>query len=268
MERPQELTVEQLAARVEMSVRNIREWQALGVLPPPVRRGRVGFYNHDHIARVRRIKELKADGFRLDLIARILETDQTATSADLQRAASAFLEPFHVEDPLTLTSDDLLARLELVDEAGSRSEAAPRPVLEGLAEAGLIQLLDDGQVRVPSPRLLEALEEMVRLGLSIEKVLGPLEEIAHHHRAIAEILIGIYRDQVWEPFVRSGMPQQGWPDVVRSAEHLRPALYDAVLAAFRVAMDTASRHALVENADRIRPGAHVAPDPGFEPGGD
>ena len=39
-----ELTIEQLAAEVGMSVRNIRNHQSRGLLPPPEVRARVGYY--------------------------------------------------------------------------------------------------------------------------------------------------------------------------------------------------------------------------------
>lgn len=37
-----DLTIDQLAQRVAMTARNIREWQTLGLVPPPEKRGRVG----------------------------------------------------------------------------------------------------------------------------------------------------------------------------------------------------------------------------------
>ncbi len=42
---PADLTVEQLAAEVSMSVRNIRNHHTRGLLPPPEVRARVGYYN-------------------------------------------------------------------------------------------------------------------------------------------------------------------------------------------------------------------------------
>src|SRR5207253_9558128 len=40
---PAELTIDELARRMGMSVRNLREWRAQGLLPPPRLRGRVGY---------------------------------------------------------------------------------------------------------------------------------------------------------------------------------------------------------------------------------
>src|ERR1700738_112168 len=57
-----EMTIDQLAQRVSMSSRNIREWQRQGLLPPPTRRGRVGIYSGEHVARIRRGQQLQPEG--------------------------------------------------------------------------------------------------------------------------------------------------------------------------------------------------------------
>src|SRR5919204_1487296 len=67
-----ELTIEQLAATVGMSVRNIRNHHSRGLLPPPEVRARVGYYNDEHVARLRLIQDLQADGFNLAAIERLL----------------------------------------------------------------------------------------------------------------------------------------------------------------------------------------------------
>src|SRR5229473_2092882 len=55
-----ELTIEQLAGAVGMSVRNIRNHHTRGLLPAPEVRARVGYYNADHVARLRLILDLQA----------------------------------------------------------------------------------------------------------------------------------------------------------------------------------------------------------------
>src|SRR5919198_1116696 len=67
------LTIDQLAHRTGMTVRNIRAHQSRGLVPPPEVRGRTGYYGPDHLARIELIKELQADGFNLEAIRRLLE---------------------------------------------------------------------------------------------------------------------------------------------------------------------------------------------------
>ena len=77
---PGDLTVEQLAHESGMSVRNIRNHQSRGLLPPPEVRARIGYYGPEHVDRLRLIQEMQAEGFNLEAIKRLLGDDgQTAS---------------------------------------------------------------------------------------------------------------------------------------------------------------------------------------------
>src|SRR3954451_15459420 len=67
------LTIDELAQRVGMTVRNLREWKTLGLLPPAELRGRVGYYDPSVVERIEGIQRLQAQGFALDLIRRLME---------------------------------------------------------------------------------------------------------------------------------------------------------------------------------------------------
>jgi DNA-binding transcriptional MerR regulator len=83
------LTVDELAERVGMTVRNIREWRTLGLLPLAEMRGRVGYYQPDVVDRVERIKRLHNEGFTLELIGRMLDAGD-----EVMRLAETLREPF------------------------------------------------------------------------------------------------------------------------------------------------------------------------------
>ena len=53
------LTLDELVDRVGMSVRNIRFYTSRGLVPPPLRRGRSGFYGPDHVARLELVRALQ-----------------------------------------------------------------------------------------------------------------------------------------------------------------------------------------------------------------
>ena len=67
------LTVDELSTRVGMTVRTLRFYAGRGLIPPPVRRGRVGYYGAEHIARLDLVRELQAHGFTLSAIEGYLE---------------------------------------------------------------------------------------------------------------------------------------------------------------------------------------------------
>src|SRR5687768_15696025 len=92
------LTIDELAQRVGMTVRNLREWRTLGLLPAPEIRGRVGYYEPAVVTRVEWIKQLQAQGFTLELISRMLAASD-GSSEDVMRLASALRAPFREEGP-------------------------------------------------------------------------------------------------------------------------------------------------------------------------
>src|SRR3954454_24864335 len=83
-------TIGQLSEQVGMTVRNIRAYQARGLLPPPVVDGRVGFYTEVHRERLRMIRRLRSEGFNLVAISALLTgvvpvttTPATGSAAEL-----------------------------------------------------------------------------------------------------------------------------------------------------------------------------------------
>src|SRR6202012_4982953 len=104
-----QLTIENLASRTGMSVRNIRNHQSRGLLPPPEVRARTGYYGPDHVARLRLIQEMQAEGFKLSAISRL--TGEHGADADrfvgLRQAVTA---PFDDEAPEVMTRAELKER--------------------------------------------------------------------------------------------------------------------------------------------------------------
>src|SRR5213076_743401 len=105
---PEKLTIDALAQRTGMTVRNIRAHQSRGLLPPPEIEGRTGFYGPDHIARLELIAEMQADGFNLQAIKRLLENTSGSESEVLgfKRALLAWEE----EEPEFIGVAELTAR--------------------------------------------------------------------------------------------------------------------------------------------------------------
>ncbi|RLV48559.1 MerR family transcriptional regulator [Nocardioides mangrovicus] len=82
------LTVDELAAATGTTVRNTRYYAGLGLLPPPVRRGRVAYYTPEHRARLELVRALQEHGFTLSAISTYLDRlpdDATVEDLALQR---------------------------------------------------------------------------------------------------------------------------------------------------------------------------------------
>ncbi len=65
---PALLTLEELTERVDLSVRNVRFYTSKGLVPPPLRQGRSGYYSSDHVARLELVRALQEHGFTLSAI--------------------------------------------------------------------------------------------------------------------------------------------------------------------------------------------------------
>lgn len=78
-----------------MTIRNLREWKTLGLLPPAEMKGRVGYYAPEVVARVQRIQRLHTEGFTLDLIGRMLEAGGAAAD-EVMRLAATLHAPLEV----------------------------------------------------------------------------------------------------------------------------------------------------------------------------
>ena len=99
-----ELTIDELARRTGMTVRNIRAHQSRGLLPAPTVRGRTGFYGPEHEARINLIRELQADGFKLEAVGRLLDS-AGGSSEEVLRFTRAVKAPFEDEQPQIVTAE-------------------------------------------------------------------------------------------------------------------------------------------------------------------
>lgn len=222
---PNRLTIEQLAAESGMSVRNIRAHQARGLLPPPEVRQRVGYYGDEHVARLRLISELQADGFNLKGIERLLEGESGRASEAMLSFRRALSEPFGDERPEILTAEELAERF---------GEPDPEQ-LQRAIELGLLVPVA-GSFEVPSPTLLRIAEEVLARGVPMEAALDVVAVMQRSSGYVASAFAELFLRWVWKPFEEEGRPEERWPEVLESIERLRPIASEALVAVFQQVM--------------------------------
>jgi DNA-binding transcriptional MerR regulator len=228
-ENPDEMTIGELAERTGMTVRNIRAHQTRGLLPPPVVRGRTGFYNEEHVARIELTREMQADGLNLEAIRRVLESGDGAATAIFD-FARALRVPYEDEAPEIIEEDEL--------EAIWGGE--PKPQLQQRAEElGIFRTLPDDRIEVISPRLLQAAGELAELGVSREAAIAATEKLRRHADGAARAFVELFAKEIWGPFDRAGRPERDWARMSEALERLRPLAAGAVLAMFQIAMSEA-----------------------------
>jgi DNA-binding transcriptional MerR regulator len=241
--RDERLTIDELARRTGMTVRNIRAHQSRGLLQPPEIEGRTGYYGPEHVARIELIAEMQADGFNLASIKRLLG-DSTGSEHEVLGFKRALMAPWEDEEPEFITADELFERLGLQQDA-------PEPKLLARAiETGFLVDLGEGRFEIPSPTLFRAAEELRALHVPASTAMDVLEEIERSSRSVARAFVRLFVEQVWRPFADRGQPEKEWPEVRNAIERLRPLATDALLAVFRHTMTEAVEQRFGEELER------------------
>jgi DNA-binding transcriptional MerR regulator len=237
-EQVERLTIEGLAARTGMTVRNIRAHQSRGLLPPPEIHGRTGYYGPEHVTRLELVSEMQADGFNLQAIKRLIDVSD-GSGEELLGFSRALMAPFEQESPEFIEETELVERWGLGD----------RKLLAKAQRLGLIRPLGQGRYEVPSPTLYRAGEELLALGVEPRRVLDIAEQVVRRTEAISKAFIELFLEAVWTPFVEAGRREEDWPQVRGALERLRPLASDAVLASFQRTMTQGVERAIGERLE-------------------
>ena len=226
----EELTIDELARRTGMTVRNIRAHQSRGLLPAPQVRGRTGYYGVDHESRIELIRELQADGFKLEAISRLLDS-AGGSSDEVVRFPRAVKAPFE-------------------DEQAQIGDAAPA-LLRKAEKLGILRPLQDGNYEELSPRLARASSELASLGIPPETALEVAAELRKHSTAVARTFVELFIRRVWKPYEDQGRPEHDLQAVRDALERLRPLASDALLAMFQLVMTEEVETRMGREFDRI-----------------
>lgn len=218
-------TIDELARVSGVTVRNIRAYQARGLLPPPEVRARTGYYGPGHAARLELIQELQGEGVKLDVIKKLLDTTGGSTE-QVVRFIRAVRTLFAVEDRQIVTLAELVERF---------SETDPN-LVKRAQKMGLLTEIADGTYEETSPRLMEAAQAMTEMGIPMTRSLDVVEQLRRHADGIARIYVDLFLGEVWQPFDAEGRPDDQWPRLYEVIGNLRKVSGDAMLAVLELAV--------------------------------
>ena len=232
------LTIDDLARRVQLPVRTIREYHTMRLLPPPERQGRLGLYHDRHVQRLRLITRLQRRGYSLAGIRDLLGAWESGTDlvtllgVDESQAALD-------ETPLYLTRAELFQRLPALDEA----------TLARASRIGLVRP-HGGHFGVRSPALLGLVADWVGAGVPLDEALDLIEVLADDLGALARKLAGLIVERVWEPVSAAGRAGE-LPDLLRRG---RPLLLQGAAStlADRLGAALAERAGTATDGSRLR----------------
>jgi DNA-binding transcriptional MerR regulator len=151
---PPEWSVDDLAGLAGLPVRTIREYQTIGLLPPPRKRGRVGLYGRAHLARLQLIGRLQDRKYSLAGISDLLRS--WSDGADLGEVLGLAPDQLvHIDEPGVAATVAQLAAVVpgLVPDR-----------LGDLLAAGVLESCGAGRYCIPSPSLLQLAADTLAAG--------------------------------------------------------------------------------------------------------
>jgi DNA-binding transcriptional MerR regulator len=238
-----QMTIEELASQTGTATTTVRMYQSKGLLPPPERRGRIGYYGQGHLARLRLIAQLQEQGFSLASIKRLTDAWESGRGLDdilgLETQVAAVWAP---EPPVRLKLGDFK---ELF--VGQRITPA---VIERAIRMGLVGL-DGISVTVKSPKLLEIGLELVRAGIPVKETLDELEALQGMADSIAQRFTAVFERNMWEPFIAAGLPADQIRPLTESLQRLSALAEAVVNAVLRDALRRKAGEFLAQQAPRL-----------------
>ncbi|MGA8987056.1 MerR family transcriptional regulator [Aeromicrobium sp.] len=218
-----EYTVDELAARAQMTVRNVRAYASRGLIEPPRLEGRTGFYNREHLQRLQLVRQLIERGFTLAAIEKAVQNTPHNTAGHTLDLMTILDQP-DGEDPEIMSRDDLAA-LASVDRDDT--------LIESLLGLGLVAKLDGDRVRLIEPTVVRAGAAAVTLGVAPETVIALFPLLRGHLRTIADEFVRDVVDELVQPFIDAGLPEDDWPRIISVVQSLLPIASQVTLGIFR-----------------------------------
>ncbi|MEV4708488.1 MerR family transcriptional regulator [Actinoplanes sp. NPDC049316] len=201
-------TVDELAAKVGMSPRNIRAHQTRSLLGAPIRRGRTAYYDESHVRRLEAIKSLQRQGYNLVAIEAILGVRSP--------------------EPAGEALEQMLQRLGR-DHPG---------LVHALAGHGVLVRGEDGSVEMVRARLMRSVQGLHQAGVHAVPSLQVLSEVLDRLRLIAEELVRSTGQRIVNatPALRVGALST-WDDLDVKSNALTNGMIGLLTEAFRVALE-------------------------------
>ncbi|WP_307827960.1 MerR family transcriptional regulator [Nocardioides sp. SYSU D00038] len=221
------LGLDELCERVGMSVRNVRFYTAKGLVPPPIRRGRSGYYDANHVARFELVQELQSHGFTLAAIEKYVAGIPDDARPEDIALARTMLAPWQADLPVDMDHDQLEKR------AGRALDAEDVATLQAL---GIVRLRDDRYLVARTQLALGV--RLLDLGFPRAVAQAAAKVYQDHGRQMAEELHDVVFTQLAPLY---GDHTERFQEVM---ERLKPLSVGGLVTAYEAAVARAARDSL------------------------
>ncbi|GGC74664.1 MerR family transcriptional regulator [Hoyosella rhizosphaerae] len=175
-----EYRIDDLARAAGINVRNVRVYQDRGLLPPPRKEGRTGWYNESHLSRLRLITRMLERGYTFATISELLAASQYGMSID------EILESDDLRGPLGFFRSK--AKITLGELRRIFGDQNPPTAFERSKELGV--LAGSGEdISVLNPRLLEIAQVLVDAGVPLETITENGQRVREDLRDVAQMFV-------------------------------------------------------------------------------
>lgn len=229
-----EYRIDDLARAAGTTTRNVRGYQDRGLLPRPVKRGRIAIYTDTHLARLTLINNLLKRGFTARHIADFIRGMQRGDDlAKVLGVDEILAEPWST------------ATLERVSTESLRSIVGSRhdEELDGLERINLVKKVGGGDYVILDSDTVHGIGRLVDLGLSLPSIIEVFGKLEAQVDGAATTLISAARDEFvsrrGEGWVPRGDEESEWAAVLMS--EMRTTATNAAHNALNRAMDRALR---------------------------
>ena len=172
-----EYRIDDLARLAGTTTRNIHVYRDRGLLPPPLRVGRIALFNDTHLTRLRLITSMLDRGYNIAHVREMLSAwEEGKNLGDVLGLETAIVGTWTTEKPETMP---LLHAQQLVDD--------PR-AFERLVALQVIRI-DGERATVTRPKLIEAFNEIRGYGIELDKLIDLHEQVVPEIDKISDILV-------------------------------------------------------------------------------
>lgn len=239
---PARYRIDALARAAGTTVRNARSYQEKGLLPPPVREGRVAYYSKAHAVRLRMIGTLLDRGFSLHAIGELVESMAEGKDVwELVGLEEALTSPFTDETPTNLAVEELFSLFGTHDPA----------LLARATTVGLVESAEGGRVEVRSLRLLKIGAELHEVGIPLANLFDALARLRSDMDGLAKRLVALVIDDVIRPRIASHPDLSNASELTAIVRRIRPLAKRAVDAELSRALENHVRAALAKEIPEI-----------------
>jgi DNA-binding transcriptional MerR regulator len=237
-----EYRLDDLARQAGVASTTVRLYQSKGLLAAPRLEGRTGWYDDTHLSRLRLIARLQGEGHSLAGIADLLDQWERGRGLDAVIGIEAELD--------SLLGDAHAVTVDPAELVGHFPEGSmTQELMQRSMELGLVEMTEDGRVKVADRRFLDTGARLAGMGIPIGVILDEWEVLTGQTDAIAERFIDLFEQHLAPKDWRSELDSDQARALAETLAQLRGTARSILVAALDASLARIGREHLGELID-------------------